>query len=74
MDVARITARGQATIPKRVREAANLNAGDLLLFEVQSDHLVIRKLPAAEDAYLHGVSRTLEEWTSLEDEEAWRDL
>ena len=74
MDLARITARGQATIPKRVREAANLNAGDLLSFEVQSDHLVIRKLPAAEDAHLHGVSRTLEEWTSPEDEEAWRDL
>ena len=74
MDVARITARGRTTIPKRVREAANLNAGDLLSFEVQSDHLVVRKLPKASDAYLQGVSRTLDEWNSPEDEGAWCDL
>lgn len=75
MELARITARGQATIPKRVREAAGLAAGDLLSFEVQSDHLVVRKLPVAEDdAYLHGVSGTLDEWNSPEDEAAWRDL
>ena len=74
MELARITARGQATIPKRVREAANLNTGDLLSFEVQSDHLVVRKLPRADDAYLQGVSRTLDEWNSPEDEAAWHHL
>ena len=74
MDVARVTAQGRTTIPKRVREAANLNAGDLLLFEVQSDRLVVRKLPAVADAYLQGVSRSLDEWKSPEDEAAWRDL
>ena len=74
MDLARITARGQATIPKRVRDAAGLAAGDLLSFEVQSDHLVVRKLPTADDAYLQGVSGMLDEWNSPEDEAAWRDL
>ena len=74
MDVARITSRGQTTIPKRVREAANLNAGDTLLFEVHSDCLVVRKMSRVDDAYLHGLSQTLDEWNSPEDEEAWRDL
>ena len=74
MDVARVTAQGRTTIPKRVREAVNLNAGDLLLFEVRSDRLVVRKLPAVADAYLQGVSRALDEWKSPEDEAAWRDL
>ena len=74
MNLARITARGRTTIPKRVREAANLNAGDLLSFEVQSDHLVVRKLHGADDAYLQGVSRTLDEWNSPEDKGAWCDL
>ena len=74
MDVARITSRGQTTIPKRVREAANLNAGDTLLFEVHSDCLVVRKMSGVDDAYLHGLSQTLDEWNSPEDEEAWRDL
>ena len=74
MELGRMTARGQTTIPKRVREEANLNAGDLLSFEVQSDHLVVRKLPGAQDTYLHGVSRTLDDWNSPEDETAWRNL
>ena len=74
MDVARITSRGQTTIPKRVREAANLNAGDTLLFEVHSDCLVVRKMSPIDDAYLHGLSQTLDEWNSPQDQEAWRDL
>lgn len=74
MEQARITARGRTTIPKRIREAANLNAGDMLSFEVQRDHLVVRKARLVQDTYLHGLSQTLNEWNSLEDEEAWRDL
>ena len=75
MEFARVGARGQTTIPKRVRAAANLNAGDMLAFEVQADHLVVRKMPMAQDdAYLRGLEHTLDEWNSPEDEEAWRDL
>ncbi len=74
MELARIRAGGQTTIPKRVREAANLNAGDTLLFEVHGNCLVVRKMSPVDDAYLYGLSLTLDEWNSLEDEEAWRDL
>ena len=74
MELARIGTRGQTTIPKRVRVAANLHAGDTLTFEVQPDHLVVRKVPVAEDAYLQSLAHTLNEWNSPEDEEAWRDL
>ena len=74
MQLARIGTRGQTTIPKRVRTAANLNAGDTLAFEVQADHLIVRKMPMADDAYSHGLAHTLDEWSSPEDEKAWRDL
>ena len=74
MELARIGTRGQTTIPKRVRAAANLNVGDTLAFEVQADHLVVRKMPVAQDAYLRGLAHTLDEWNSAEDEAAWRDL
>ena len=74
MDMARITSRGQTTIPKRVREEANLNAGDTLSFEVHGNCLVVRKMSPVDDAYLHDLSQTLDEWNSPEDEEAWRDL
>ena len=75
MEVARINARGQTTIPKRVREQADLHAGDLISFEVEASHLVVRKVAAPpEDSYLRAVARTMSEWDSPEDEEAWRDL
>ena len=75
MELARITARGQTTILKRVREAANLNAGDTLSFEVRSDFLLVRKMPLpAQDAHLHSLSQALDEWNSPEDEESWSDL
>ena len=74
MELARITARGQTTIPKRIREAANLGEGDVLSFEIEGDHLVIRKVTPGQDAYLQGLSEILSEWVSPEDEKAWREL
>lgn len=74
MELARIGARGQVTIPKRVRVAADLKAGDTLALEVEADHLVVRKVPPAQDAYLRSLAHTLEEWNSPQDEDAWRDL
>ncbi len=74
MELARIGARGETTIPEQVRAAANLNVGDTLAFEVQADHLIVRKMPVVQDAYLHGLEHTLNEWNSPQDEEAWRDL
>ena len=49
-------------------------AGDMLSFEAQGDHLVVRKTASAQDTYLDSLSRTLDEWNSPEDEKAWRDL
>ena len=74
MELARITARGQTTIPKRIRTAANLDEGDVIAFEVRGDHLVVRKVTPVQDDYLRGLSDVLGEWASSEDEVAWRDL
>ncbi|MDE2763652.1 MAG: AbrB/MazE/SpoVT family DNA-binding domain-containing protein [Gemmatimonadota bacterium] len=74
MEFAKITARGQTTIPKRIREAAGLREGDLVAFDLRGGHLVLRKVEVEPDRYLEGVSGLMEEWTSPEDEEAWRDL
>ena len=74
MEFAKITARGQTTIPKGVREAANLREGDMLSFEIEGDHLVVRKVAPGRDDYLHGLSEVLGERVSAEDGEAWRDL
>lgn len=38
---ARITAKGQVTIPKAVREALGVHEGDSLVFRVEGDHAVV---------------------------------
>ncbi len=42
---ARLTSKGQVTIPKRVREALSLQEGDELLFRVESTRAVVAKTP-----------------------------
>ena len=74
MEMARITSKGQMTIPKKVREAARLEAGDLVALDVDGDRVLMRKIATPDDAYLRGVEETLGEWASPEDEDAWRDL
>jgi AbrB family looped-hinge helix DNA binding protein len=74
MEIARLTSKGQMTIPKKVREAVRLKTGDVVTFEVEDDRVLMRKLAPGRDEYVKAVERTLTEWTSPEDEAAWRDL
>jgi len=73
MELARISAKGQVTIPRNVRATARLAEGDVLTFVVEHDRIILRKLPSS-DAYLQGVEASLAEWNTAEDESAWRDL
>ena len=74
MKFSKVTARGQTTIPKSIREAAGLYAGDVLVFEAEGDHVVVRKAAQGRDDHLTGLAEAMSEWASAEDEEAWRDL
>jgi AbrB family looped-hinge helix DNA binding protein len=42
---AKITSKGQVTIPKSVRDALELGAGDEVLFRVERSRAVIAKTP-----------------------------
>lgn len=74
MELARISSKGQMTLPKRVREAAHLAAGDLVTFVLDGDKVSIHKVAPGGDEYLRAIQDTLGEWNSPEDEEAWRGL
>ena len=74
MELAKITANGQTTIPDSICKAANLAEGDVIAFGIKGDHVVIHKLTPDQDGYLRLLSSSLSEWASPEDEEAWRDL
>jgi antitoxin PrlF len=73
--VAKVTAKGQTTIPKEVREALEIAPGDLIVWEVVPDRrAVVRRVQPWDLEYLRAVEGTLSEWLSPADEEAYRDL
>ena len=74
MEVAKLTGKGQMTVPKKVRRALGLRQGDRVKFDVQGSRAVISKLTLADDAYLKGVEGTLGEWLSESDDKAYRYL
>jgi AbrB family looped-hinge helix DNA binding protein len=74
MNLARLTTKGQITIPKRVRESAGLREGDVVSLVVENGVVTMRKQMRYADPYLEGLSEILTEWNSPEDDELGRDL
>ena len=74
MRFSKATAHGPTTNPKSIREAAGPYAGDLLVYETDGERVVVRKAARESDDHLPGLSESMSEWMSAEDEAAWHDL
>jgi AbrB family looped-hinge helix DNA binding protein len=72
--VSRLTRKYQATIPQPVRKALRLEAGDAVAFDVDGEHVRVRKARPVDLAFARALERTLPEWSSVEDDDAYRDL
>ncbi|WP_291993619.1 type II toxin-antitoxin system PrlF family antitoxin [Candidatus Accumulibacter sp. ACC003] len=73
--VAKITAKGQTTIPQDVRVALHVAPGDLIAWEVGADGTAtVRRVQPLDIEYLRAVEGTLSEWSGSADEEAYREL
>jgi antitoxin PrlF len=71
----KLTSKGQATFPARVRERLQLKAGDTVVFEASdSGPVLVRKVEPLDLEFLAALETTLSEWNSAEDDEAYRDL
>ena len=73
--VAKITAKGQTTIPQDIRAALNVAPGDLIAWEVGPNGVAtVRRVQPMDLEYMRAVEGTLSEWAGAADEEAYRDL
>lgn len=73
--VAKITAKGQTTIPQDVRAALHVSVGDLISWEVGADGTAkVRRVQPMDLDYLRAVEGTLSEWAGDADEKAYREL
>ena len=74
MILAKITSKGQVTVPKAVRQKLQLAAGDTLAYDIEGDSVRIRKVKSFDLGWHQAVTGTLEEWTTPEDDEAFGGL
>jgi len=73
--IAKITAKGQTTIPQNVRAALRVAAGDLIAWEIgANDTATVRRVQPLDIEYLRAVEGTLGEWAGAADDEAYREL
>jgi antitoxin PrlF len=73
--VSKLTSKNQTTIPAPVRKTLDLSAGDLLSFEIMAGgSVMVRKWTPIDMEFALAVESTLSEWTTPEDDEAYRDL
>jgi len=70
----KVTEKYQATIPSEVRNFLHLKKGDRVKFKIEGDKVMVQKLPYVDYEYLDFISKSLTEWSSPEDEEAYNDL
>ena len=73
--VAKITSKGQTTIPADIRAALQVGPGDMLAWEVLEAGVVqVRRVQPLDMEFLQAMEATLDEWAGAADEEAYRDL
>lgn len=74
IELATLTAKGQVTVPKAVREALGLRQGDQLSWELVDSAVRVKAVTPLDLAYLQGLEAGLQEWSSAADDAAFADL
>ncbi len=77
MKAGKLTVKHQVTIPRDVRRALDLKAGDQVIFAIEDGRAVVTKVEMNEptdDEWFRFTMAQMTEWNSPEDDEAFRDL
>ena len=74
MNVSKLSTKGQITLPRKVREHLGAKSGDLIEYEIKNGVVTLRRLLPFDAAFHAALSATMDEWTTQEDDEAFRDL
>ena len=72
--ISRLSSKGQVTIPREIRAALHLEAGDLVAYDLKDGKAFLRRAEPFDAAYHSTLAETLEEWGSVDDDKAFRDL
>ena len=74
MLASKLSSKGQVSIPKKVRDAIGLKSGDVVLYEIKDGVVRLKRAEPFDAAFHTALSETLDEWSTPEDDEAFRGL
>ncbi len=77
MKAGKLTVKHQVTIPRDVRRALGLKAGDQVIFEIEDGRAVVTKLDLDEptdDEWFRFTMSQMTEWNTPEEDAYWADL
>jgi len=74
MQASKLSSKGQITIPREIREKVGLEPGHIVTYEVRDGVIILKRVEPFDVAFHESLSKTLDEWNSPEDEEAFNDL
>ena len=66
MNKAKITFKGQITIPKEVRNSLDIKEGDSVIFVIQKDHAVLKPLKKKSLKDFYGVLPATQPYSGME--------
>lgn len=73
--ISKLTSKGQATIPIRIRKRLNIGPGDRIAFKVLDDRVEIARAEPIDIEFMRAQESNLaDEWMTAEDEAAYGDL
>ncbi len=74
LQTSKLTSKFQATVPTQVRKVLQLQAGDMVGFEIVGSDVKLKRATPLDLAFAHALEGTLTEWSSAADDEAFKDL
>jgi antitoxin PrlF len=74
MQTSKLSSKGQITIPREIREKLGIEPGQLIAYEIRDGEVILKRVEPFDVVFHEALSKTLDEWNSPEDEEAFNDL
>ncbi len=70
--LAKVTSKGQATIPEAIRKRLKLAKGDQIAFVIDGDRVTVRRADPVDAGYLKLAGDSFADWSSREADEDFR--
>lgn len=72
--LAKLTSKGQATIPEPIRKQLKLKPGDRIAFAVKGGTVTLRRAEAMDAGFLKLATESFADWNTKEAAEDFRDF